>query len=287
MSKSVLHTIEDRMAAFSKGQKRIAHYILDHYDQAAFMTASKLGKLTEVSESTVVRFAAELGYDGYPSMQKALQEMARSRLTSTQRIQAAENSYGDDILGSVIQADMENLRQIAVNEDRGEFRAAVERIVAAKHIYIFGARSSTHLAGYLYFYMQMMLENVSLVQANAAGEIFEQLFRSGKGDVMIAISFPRYSKVTMNTVKFAQDRGASIIAVTDNELSPVYQMSDAALLAPCEMISFVDSMVAPLSLMNALLVALAARMGTDVSTTFATLEDIWNEYGVFGKMDDE
>ena len=119
MSKSVLHTIEDRMAAFSKGQKRIAHYILDHYDQAAFMTASKLGKLTEVSESTVVRFAAELGYDGYPSMQKALQEMARSRLTSTQRIQAAENSYGDDILGSVIQADMENLRQIAVNEDRG------------------------------------------------------------------------------------------------------------------------------------------------------------------------
>lgn len=139
MSKSVLHTIEDRMAAFSKGQKRIAHYILDHYDQAAFMTASKLGKLTEVSESTVVRFAAELGYDGYPSMQKALQEMARSRLTSTQRIQAAENSYGDDILGSVIQADMENLRQIAVNEDRGEFRAAVERIVAAKHIYIFGA----------------------------------------------------------------------------------------------------------------------------------------------------
>ena len=153
MAKSVLHIIEDRMSTFSKGQKRIGRYILDHYDQAAFMTASKLGRLTEVSESTVVRFAAELGYDGYPSMQKALQEMARSRLTSTQRIQAAENSYGDDILGSVIQADMENLRQIAVNEDRGEFRAAVERIVAAKHIYIFGARSSTHLAGYLYFYI--------------------------------------------------------------------------------------------------------------------------------------
>ena len=137
------------------------------------------------------------------------------------------------------------------------------------------------------FYMHLLCENVTLVQSNAAGEIFEQLFRIGPEDVMLAISFPRYSKVTMNTVKFAQDRGASIIAITDNELSPVYQMSDAALLAPCEMISFVDSMVAPLSLINALLVALAHRMGTDVATTFAELEDIWNEYGVFGKMDDE
>ena len=287
MSKSVLHTIEARMAAFSKGQKRIAHYILDHYDQAAFMTASKLGKLTEVSESTVVRFAAELGYDGYPSMQKALQEMARSRLTSTQRIQAAENSYGDDILGSVIQADMENLRQIAVNEDRGEFRAAVERIVAAKHIYIFGARSSTHLAGYLYFYMQMMLENVSLVQANAAGEIFEQLFRSGKGDVMIAISFPRYSADTINAVKFAKSRGIEIVAITDQRQSPVAQLSETALLAPSEMLSFIDSMTAPMSLINALLVGIATRMGTDVAETFSMLESLWNQYGVFGSSDDE
>ena len=264
MSKSVLHTIEDRMAAFSKGQKRIAHYILDHYDQAAFMTASKLGKLTEVSESTVVRFAAELGYDGYPSMQKALQEMARSRLTSTQRIQAAENSY-----------------------DRGEFRAAVERIVAAKHIYIFGARSSTHLAGYLYFYMQMMLENVSLVQANAAGEIFEQLFRSGKGDVMIAISFPRYSADTINAVKFAKSRGIEIVAITDQRQSPVAQLSETALLAPSEMLSFIDSMTAPMSLINALLVGIATRMGTDVAETFSMLESLWNQYGVFGSSDDE
>ena len=288
MAKSILHTIENNMSSFSKGQKRIAGYILENYDKAAFMTASKLGKLVGVSESTVVRFASELGYDGYPSMQRALQEMIRSRLTSTQRIQAAGDLFDhQDLLGAVLQSDIDKLREIVGEADRTEFDNVVERIMRARHIYILGVRSSLFVAGYLNFYMHLLCENVTLVQSNAAGEIFEQLFRIGPEDVMIAISFPRYSKVTMNTVKFAQDRGASIIAITDNELSPVYQMSDAALLAPCEMISFVDSMVAPLSLINALLVALAHRMGTDVSTTFAELEDIWNEYGVFGKMDDE
>ncbi len=287
MAKSILHIIQDQMPTFSKGQKRIAAYILDHYDQAAFLTASKLGKLTEVSESTVVRFAAELGYDGYPSMQKALQEMARSRLTSTQRIQAAESIYGQDVLGSVIQADMENLRQIALNEDRGEFHAAVDRIVAAKHIYILGARSSTHLAGYLYFYMQMIFENVTLVQPTAAGEIFEQLFRSGAGDVMIAISFPRYSMDTINAVKFARSRGIEIVAITDQKQSPVAKMSGAALLAPSEMLSFIDSMTAPMSLINALLVGIATKMGTNVTDTFSLLERLWDQYGVFGSTDDE
>ena len=288
MAKSILHTIENNMSSFSKGQKRIAGYILENYDKAAFMTASKLGKLVGVSESTVVRFASELGYDGYPSMQRALQEMIRSRLTSTQRIQAAGDLLDrEDLLGAVLQSDIDKLREMVGEADRREFDNVVERIMQARHIYILGVRSSSFVAGYLNFYMHLLCENVTLVQSNAAGEIFEQLFRIGPEDVMIAISFPRYSKVTMNTVKFARDRGASISAITDNELSPVYQMSDAALLAPCEMISFVDSMVAPLSLINALLVALAHRMGTDVSITFAELEDIWNEYGVFGKMDDE
>jgi DNA-binding MurR/RpiR family transcriptional regulator len=288
VSKSVLHIIEDNMSAFSKGQKRIAAYILENYDKAAFMTASKLGKLVDVSESTVVRFASQLGYDGYPSMQRALQEMIRSRLTSTQRIQAAgDRLSGQDVLGAVLQSDIDKLREVVAQANRAEFDDVVERIRNARHIYILGARSSSFVAGYMNFYMHLLCENVTLVQSTAAGEIFEQMFRIGPGDVMIAISFPRYSQITMNTVKFARDRGATIIAVTDNEMSPVYQMSDAALLAPCEMISFVDSMVAPLSLINALLVALAYRMGADVSSTFATLEDIWNEYGVFGKMDDE
>lgn len=288
MAKSILHTIESGMAGFSKGQKRIANYILQNYDKAAFMTASKLGTKVGVSESTVVRFASELGYDGYPSMQRALQEMIRSRLTSTQRIQAAGDLLsGQDLLSAVVQSDMDKLRMMVGEADRKEFDRVVDKIMEARHIYILGVRSSSFVAGYLNFYMHLLFENVTLVQSNAAGEIFEQLLRVGPGDVMIAISFPRYSNVTMNTVKFAQDRGATIVAITDNMLSPVYQLSDAALLAPCEMISFVDSMVAPLSLVNALLIAVGYRLGTDVSRTFAELEDIWNAYGVFGKVDDE
>ena len=288
MAKSILHTIEGNLGEFSKGQKRIAGYILENYDKATFMTASKLGKLVGVSESTVVRFATVLGYDGYPSMQRALQEMIRSRLTSTQRIQqAGELLDQDDMLGAVLDTDIENLREMEAQADRDAFNDAVERIQNARNIYILGVRSSSFVAGYLNFYMHLLFENVTLVQSNAAGEILEQLFRIGPEDVLIAISFPRYSKVTINTVKFARDRGATIVAMTDNDLSPIYQMSDAALLAPCEMISFVDSMAAPVSVINALLLALANRVGADVSATFEELEDIWNEYSVFGKMDDE
>lgn len=288
MNSDVLSLIRTNMDGFSKRQRVIANYILSNYDKAAYMTASRLGKAISVSESTVVRFAAELGYEGYPEMQRALQEMIRSRLTSTQRIQAADDQFGgQDVLTAVIQSDMDKLRMVSDEADRTEFSKAVDLILGARHIYILGTRSSYFVAGYLNFYLHLLTGNVTLVQSNAAGEIFEQLLRIGPGDVMIAISFPRYSKVTMNTVKFAQDRGATIVAVTDNELSPVYQMADAALLAPSEMISFVDSMVAPLSLINALLIAVGRRMGTDVSRTFADLEDIWNKYGVFGKMDDE
>lgn len=288
MSKNILHIIENKMEEFSKGQRRIADYILDNYDKAAFMTASRLGSLAGVSESTVVRFAFELGYDGYPNMQKALQEMIRSRLTSTQRIQAAEDIFsGPDVMAAVIQSDIDKLRLMIGQAEQKEFDRVVEKIMNSRHVYILGVRSSSFVAGYLNFYLHMLTENVTLVQSNAAGEIFEQLLHIGPGDVMIAISFPRYSNVTINTAKFARDRGADIIAITDNELSPIYQMSDAALLAPCEMISFVDSMVAPLSLINALLVALSNRVEKDVSAIFAELETIWNEYGVFGRMDDE
>ena len=288
MSQNILHILEEGMGTFSKGQRRIARYILDHYDEAAALTASRLGKLAGVSESTVVRFASELGYDGYPSMQRALQEMIRGRLTSTQRIQAAGSRLsGQDVLGAVLQSDMEKLREVVAKADRKAFAHVVDQVQGARHVYILGTRSSAFVAGYLNFYLHLLMENVTLVQSTAAGEIFEQLFRVGPGDVMIAISFPRYSSVTVNTVKFAKDRGATIVAITDNELSPVYRMSDAALLAPCEMISFVDSMVAPLSLINALVVALAARLGRDAAATFSQLESIWNEYGVFGRVDDE
>jgi DNA-binding MurR/RpiR family transcriptional regulator len=286
--KNIIHIIQSNMDGFSKGQKRIAAYILENYDKAAFMTASRLGSLAGVSESTVVRFAFELGYDGYPSMQRALQEMIRSRLTSTQRIQAAEDIFsGQDVLPAVIQSDIDKLRLMSSQANQSEFDRVVDKLMGCRHIYIFGVRSSSFVAGYLNFYMHLLRENVTLVQSSAAGEIFEQLLRIGPGDVMLAISFPRYSKVTINTVKFARDRGASVVAITDNASSPIYQLSDAALLAPCEMISFVDSMVAPLSLMNALVVTISNRVEKDISTTFSELETIWNEYGVFGRMDDE
>ncbi|MEG0779531.1 MAG: MurR/RpiR family transcriptional regulator [Oscillospiraceae bacterium] len=287
MAKSVLHTIEAQMGSFSKGQKLIANYILENSDKAAFMTASKLGRTVQISESTVVRFASELGYDGYPSMQRALQEMIRSKLTSIQRIEASNDLLsGQDVVTAVMQSDMEKIRMAIDEVDRGEFDRVVDKLMAARHIYILGVRSSSFLAGYLNFYLHLLFENVMLVQSNAAGEIFEQLFRIGEGDVIIGISFPRYSRVTVNTIKFAGDRGSDIVAITDSELSPLYQMASAALLARSEMISFVDSMVAPLSLINALIVALGHRMNKDISATFTELEDIWNEYGIFGKEDE-
>ncbi|MBR4546016.1 MAG: MurR/RpiR family transcriptional regulator [Oscillibacter sp.] len=286
VQKNILRILEQDMERFSKGQKRIARYILDHAEHAAALTAGRLGELAQVSESTVVRFASELGYGGYPEMQRALQDTLRSRLTAPERLRDADTRFSD-LPGAAVRRDMETLRLVAAQSSRDDFRRVVEKILSARHVYILGVRSSSFVAGYLNFYLHFLLEQVTLVQSNAAGEIFEQLFRIGAGDVMIAISFPRYSPVTVNTVKFARDRGASIVAVTDNVQSPVHALSDASLLVPCEMISFVDSMVAPLSMMNALLVELAHRLNADASEAFSRLEDIWNEYGVFGRADEE
>ena len=288
MNENVLQTIRAGMDTFSKGQKRIAAFILDNYDRAAFMTAARLGETASVSESTVVRFAAQLGYDGYPEMQKALQELIRGKLTSIQRIQVSRDQMsGADILGSVMQRDMNSIHNVIEQLDRDAFSRAVDKLLGAEHIYILGVRSSSFLAGYLNFYLHLIFKNVTLVQSSAAGEIFEQLFRSGEGDVMIAFSFPRYSKDTINAARFARSRGAEIIAITDQKQSPVAQMSSAALLAPSEMLSFIDSMTAPMSLINALLVGIATKMGTDVTETFTTLERLWDQYDVFGGADDE
>jgi DNA-binding MurR/RpiR family transcriptional regulator len=288
VAKSVLHTIQERAGSFSKGQRAIAAYILENYDKAAFMTANKLGKTVCVSESTVVRFAAELGYDGYPSMQKALQEIIRGKLTSVQRIQASNDRMGDgDILGSVMQRDMETIRNAIEHIDRGEFDRAVSKLLNARHIYILGVRSSSYLAGYLNFYLHLVFENVTLVQSSAAGEIYEQMIRIAPGDVLVGISFPRYSKMAINAVTFARDQGADVIAVTDSNVSPLYRLSDAALLIPSTMISFVDSMTAPLCLFNALIIAVGRQKNKEVSGTFAQLENIWSQYNVFGKTDDE
>ncbi|MDO4810892.1 MAG: MurR/RpiR family transcriptional regulator [Eubacteriales bacterium] len=288
MSKSVLQTIQSRMDSLSKGQKRIATYILENYDKAAFMTANKLGKTAQVSESTVVRFATELGYDGYPTMQKALQEIIRGKLTSIQRIQASDDQMNDtDILGTVMQRDMNSIHTAIEQVDRSEFNRVVDKLVQAEHIYLLGVRSSSFLAGYLNFYFHLIFQNVTLVQNFSAGEIFEQLVRIGPKDVLVGISFPRYSKMTLNAVHFARDRGAEVIAITDSRMSPLYQLASASLLVRSDMISMVDSMAAPLSLLNALIVAVGRQKKEDISHTYAELEQVWSRYNIFGKTEDE
>ena len=287
MTKDVLHTIQASTPELSKGQKRIAAYILSDYDKAAFMTASKLGKLVGVSESTVVRFASQLGYVGYPAMQRALQEIVRSKLTSIQRIQASNDTlFSADVVASVLHRDMDTIRQAIEGIDRSAFETVVDKLMSARHIYILGVRSSSFLAGYLHFYLHLIFENVTLVTTNSAGDILESILRIGPGDVLVGISFPRYSQSTVKGVRYAHDRGADVVSITDSELSPLYPLSSVALMARSDMISFVDSLVAPFSLLNALIVAAGHRKNADIAQIFDRLENIWDEYGVFGRSDE-
>ncbi len=282
MSRDILSIIQERMPTLSKGQRRVAQFILDAYDKAAFMTASRLGETVQVSESTVVRFAAELGCGGYPNMQRALQEMIRSKLTSIQRIEVANDRLsGQDVLSTVMQADMELIRATLTEVDRERFSRAVDAILAARHIYILGLRSSAALADFLGFYFQMIFDNVQVVHTSSSGEIFEQLLRVGPEDVVIGLSFPRYSSRTVQALRFARDRGAGVVALTDSETSPLAETATELLLAQSDMASFVDSLVAPLSLVNALIVAVGRRRNEDVEQTFAGLERIWSEYEVY------
>ena len=282
MSRDILSIIQERMPTLSKGQRRVAQFILDAYDKAAFMTASRLGETVQVSESTVVRFAAELGCGGYPNMQRALQEIVRSKLTSIQRIEVANDRLsGQDVLSTVMQADMELIRATLAEVDQERFSRAVDAILAARRIYILGLRSSAALADFLGFYFQMIFDNVQVVHTSSSGEIFEQLLRVGPEDVVIGLSFPRYSSRTVQALRFARDRGAGVVALTDSETSPLAETATELLLAQSDMASFVDSLVAPLSLVNALIVAVGRRRNEDVEQTFAGLERIWSEYEVY------
>ena len=278
MKQNVLHTIRASRDSFSKGQKRIADYILNNYDKAAFMTAARLGQTAQVSESTVVRFAAELGYSGYPAMQKALQEIIRGKLTSVQRIQASQDQMtGNDILATVMQRDMDSIHNAIEQVDRGEFQHVVELLLHAQHIYILGVRSSSFLAGYLNFYFHLLFKNV----------IYVQMIHIGPGDVMVGISFPRYSNMGIHAIQLAHDRGADVVAITDSQLSPLYPLATAALLVRCEALSYVDSLAAPLSLINALILAVGQRKRDEVAQVFADMEQVWSKYSIFGKAEDE
>lgn len=283
MNRDILTYIRENMSSFSKGQKRIAAFILESYDKAAFMTASKLGQTVNVSESTVVRFAAELGYDGYPNMQKSLQKMIRSRLTSVQRIEMAHDQIGDDVVSSVLRSDVAMIRTTLEELDRGLFNSAVDAILNAKKIYIIGARSSMSISHFLAFYFNVIFDNVREISENSASEVFEQILRVSKGDVVIGVSFPRYSSRTVKAMDYARDRGATVIAITDSEASPIASKAHITLAAKSDMASFVDSLVAPLSLVNALIVAVSQKRDQDVARTFHQLEQIWEEYDVFDK----
>lgn len=282
MAKDILTYIQENMSSFSKGQKLIANFILESYDKAAFMTACKLGKTVNVSESTVVRFAAELGYDGYPSMQKALQEMIRNKLTSIQRIEVSNDRIGDqDIMSMVMQSDIEKIRITLEETCRESFNLAVQAITSARKIYILGVRSASALANFMSFYFTFIFDNVIHVDTTSISEVFEQVMRIGPGDVFIGLSFPRYSKRTVKAMQYAKSQGAKVIAITDSAVSPLANIADVSLFAKSDMASFVDSLVAPLSLVNALIVAVSREKNDQLESTFGKLEQIWAEYEVY------
>lgn len=282
----LLEKIKHSFPKFSKGQKKIANYILTNYDKAAFMTAAVLSKNTGVSCSTVVRFAVELGYDGYPELQKALQEMVRTKLTAVQRMEVTSNRMGErDILSTILNYDILKIKQTLEEIDKAAFENAVETISKAKNIYILGVRSSSSLAAFLGFYLNLIFDNVKLVHTTSASEIFEQIMRVDKDDVVISISFPRYSARTIKAVQYAKNQNANIVAITDSNLSPLVKYANHTLIARSDIASFVDSLVAPLSIINALIAALGMRKKDVVYDTFNKLEEIWDEYNVYEKVD--
>ena len=284
MKRDILRIIEENMDGFSKGQRQIARYLLAHYDKAAYMTAAKLGSEVSVSESTVVRFVMELGYAGYPEFQKALQELIRTKLTSFQRMEVTNHLIGDgDVLAKVLNTNVDNIRHTLDGISRSAFQDAVDAIVKAKNIYIIGVRSSAMLANFLSYSLQMIFDNVRLTDTTAGSELFQQMMSIGEGDVMVAISFPRYSKRVIKAVEFARRAGADVIALTDSPESPIAPSAQQVLIAQSDMASYVDSLVAPLSLLNAIIVAVSRAREDEVRERLEKLEHIWDEYDVYDK----
>lgn len=284
MKKDLAALIASEMQNLSKGKKKIAETILSDYDKVAYMTAAKLSEMVGVSESTVVRFAIDLGYDGYPEFQHAVQELVRAKLTPNQRIRIAEERLGGaNPIENVMMSDAEKIKYTMHSIDRAAFAAAVDAIVSAENVYVFGVRSSAFLAGFFNFNLGMIQDNVRLVQPTSSSEVFEQILGIGKRDVLIAISFPRYSAKIVNALKYARSRDAMVIALTDSVQSPLAEHANCLLTAQSDMASFVDSLVAPLSIIDALLVAVTQRRGDEVRERFDRLEHVWDEYDVYAK----
>ncbi len=278
----VLDKITQMRPTFSKGQKRIADFITSHADKAAFMTAARMGATVGVSESTVVRFAYELGFEGYPELSRALQQLIRVQLTSVQRISVTKDRMGEgDLLEKAFSYDMDKIRRTMEETSRADFQAAAESIAAARNIYVIGDRSAGALAYFIEYYFGLMFNNVRRVHTSSTSELYEQMVRVGPKDVLIGISFPRYSTLTVRACRFAADAGATVVAVTDGPASPLGKMANHLLAARSDMTSFVDSLAAPFSLVNALIVAVGLQKEDEVRNTFERLEGIWSEYHVY------
>ena len=288
MKSNLIAHITKCASGFSMGQKRIAQYILEHYDTAAFMTALRLGEAVGVSESTVVRFAAELGFDGYPQLQKAMQELIRSKLTSLQRIEVTRARMRDDeVLDNVMTYDMANIRQTLEELPRDVFYQAVNAVVNARRVYIFGAGSCRALANFLAFYLKFLLDDTYLIYTSSETEILEEMIHINENDAIIGMSFPRYSTKAVKALHFAHSRHAKVVAITDSVLSPIAEYATYLLLAHSDMATIVDSLVAPLSILNSLIVAVSLKRMDSNTAVLTELEQLWEKYQVYQPFEGE
>ncbi len=286
MISNLLVRIDLSRKDFSKGQRRIAAYIEEHYDEAAFMTAAKLGEVVGVSESTVVRFATQIGYEGYPYLQKAMQEMIRDKLSSVQRIEVTTGRIGTgDVVESVLNQDIDKIKRTIEEVSREDFKKTVQAIINAENIYVFGVRSASYIASFFGYYLDLIFGNVRILDSTSKSTTFEKLFRITDKDVMIGISFPRYSTMAVDAMNFAHERGAEVVAITDSMISPLVTNADEVLLARSDIASVVDTLVAPLSLINALLVAVVIERKDEIIGTFSELEKVWQEQNVYARDD--
>ncbi len=280
----LLKIIDDKMSDLSKGQKRIANFLKDHYDKAVYLTASRLGEIAGVSESTVVRFAIELGFDGYPKLQETLQELVKNELTASQRMKVSSDRIvksDKHILKSVLESDSARIVNTLDSIDQRDFDEAVDYIINARRVYIVGGRSSSALSYFLDFYLNLMRDDVINASTAVVTETFEHIFRIKENDLLIGISFPRYSNKTVKAVEYAHSRGAKTIAITDSTQSPLAKDANICLTASSDMLSFIDSLVAPLSLINALLVAVSLKCKDDITEGLDKLEELWGEYKIY------
>lgn len=281
---NILRLIQRKFHKFSKAQKIIAQYIYNNYEKAAFMTAAALGETLNISESTVVRFASFLGYSGYREMQRDLHELVKNKLTTVQRINLEGHNLNEQDLMKVMERDIDNIRKSIDELDYHSFQEAIDIIMKSRNIYVIGLRSSSFISGYLHFYLSFLFDNVRLV-TSGPNDIFEQLVKITKEDVVIGISYPRYSKKTLEALDYAKNKGCSIISVTDSEISPAAQISDVNLIAISDMASFVDSLVAPMSLINSFIIALGNEKKEDITRYFEDLENVWKRYNVYNDED--